>query len=66
MLRYDGNGKRCTMDRSRAKDSLLKIILDSRLGSRLEEPIDHSTLFGIRCGKSIFAEHHFFSQILCS
>ena len=64
MLKCHANEKRCTKDSSRAKDSLLKLILDSRLGSWLEEPLDHSTLFGICRGKSIFAEHHFFWQIL--
>ena len=62
MLKYHANEKRCTKDSYRDKDSLLKVILDSRLGSRLEKPLDHATLFGIRCGKSIFAEHRFFHR----
>ena len=45
-------------------DSLLKLIVDSRLGSRLKGPLDPSILFGIRCGKSIFAEHHFPPDII--
>ena len=62
MLKYHANEKRCTKDSYRGKDSLLKVILDSRLCSRLEESLDHSILFRIRCGKSIFAEHHFFHK----
>ena len=62
ILKCHANEKRCTKDSSRAKDSLLKVILDSRLGSRLQEPSGHSRLFRVRCGKSIFAEHHFFHR----
>ena len=64
MLKYHANKKRSTKDSSRANDSLLKVIHDSRLGSRLEEQLDHSTLFRIRWGKSIFAEHHFFPDMI--
>ena len=59
MLKYHTNEKRCTKESSRAKESRLKLILDSRLGNRQKERLDHSTLFGIRCGKSIFPEYYF-------
>ena len=62
MLKCYASEKRGAKDSSEAKDSLLKVILDSRLGSRLVEPLDHSTLFRVCFGNSIFAEHHFFHR----
>ena len=43
--KYHGNKKRCTEDNCRAKDSVLKLILDPRLDSHQVEPEDHSALF---------------------